>query len=88
MDTMTHTTNTTNVFVVGDSFYCRSLGDWDCIYAFTVLKRTAKFVTLQYFDDTMRVGVKIDSEGSEYCHPFGVYSMCVTLRAINKDELR
>jgi len=85
MNTTTETI-TTNIFNVGDSFYCRSLADWHCIYRFTVVKRTAKFVTLQHFDKTMRVGIKTSSDGAEYCYPFGTYAKCHTLRAAWKDE--
>ena len=77
----TITATNTATFTPGEELSCRSLGDWDCIFRFTVLKRTAKFVTLAYYDDTMRVGVKVDRDGNEYCHPFGTYSMCATLRA-------
>ena len=80
-ETMDTTTATTNVFNVGDSYYTRSLADWHCIYGFTVVKRTAKFVTLQHFDEIMRVGIKTSSDGAEYCYPFGTYANCPTLRA-------
>lgn len=67
-------------FTVGESLSTRSLGDWDCIFRFTVVSRTAKFVTLRYYDKDLRVGIK-ESEGVEYCYPFGRHSMAPTLNA-------
>jgi hypothetical protein len=66
-------------FEVGQELAVRSLGDWDCIYRFTVVSRTAKFVTLNYYGEPKRVGIKTDSEG-EYCYPLGSYSMAPRLR--------
>lgn len=80
---METTATTTRTFTPGDELACRSYGDWDCIFRFTVLKRTAKFVTLAYYDDTLRVGVKVDRDGNEFCYPLGSYSMSPTLRAGN-----
>ena len=67
-------------FKVGQELAVRSLGDWDCIYRFTVVSRTAKFVTLNYYGEPKRVGIKTDGE-SEYCYPLGSYSMAPRLRS-------
>jgi hypothetical protein len=45
-----------------------------------VLSRTAKFVTLKYFDQEKRVGIKV-RDGREYCYPLGTYSMAVSVHA-------
>jgi hypothetical protein len=66
-------------FEVGQELAVRSLGDWDCVYRFTVVSRTAKFVTLNYYGEPKRVGIKTDNEG-EYCYPLGSYSMAPRLR--------
>lgn len=69
-------------FQVGHTYIARSVGDWDCVWRFTVVRRTAKFVTLRDADthDEMRVGVRVDDDG-EWTFPFGTYSMAPILRA-------
>lgn len=68
-------------FIVGTQLQCRSLGDYDCIYRFTVLKRTSKFVTLKYYDQELRVAIRKGSDGREYCYPLGRHSMSSMLYA-------
>ena len=65
-------------FEAGQELAVRSLGDWDCIIRFTVVSRTAKFVTLNYYGEAKRVGIKTGAEG-EYCYPLGSYSMAPSL---------
>ena len=65
-------------FEAGQELAVRSLGDWDCIFRFTVVSRTAKFVTLNYYGEPKRVGIKTGAEG-EYCYPLGSYSMAPSL---------
>ena len=67
-------------FTVGEHLATRSLGDWDCIFRFTVISRTAKFVTLEYFGESIRVGIK-EIDGRETCLPFGSYSMAPRVHA-------
>lgn len=69
-------------FEVGKTYRVRSLGDWDCIFSFVVVDRTAKFVRLRHGNasGTLRVGVRI-WDGVETAKPFGTYSMCPTIRA-------
>jgi hypothetical protein len=79
--TSTETPARTTEFVVGETYSVRSLGDWECIWTFTVVKRTAKFVTLvDAHGDTYRVGVTT-WDGVERCMPFGRYSMAPSLVA-------
>lgn len=74
-------TTDTIKFQTGQTAACRSLGDHNCVWVFTVIKRTAKFVTLEDSNgETYRVGV-YDWDGAEACKPFGRYSMAPTLRA-------
>jgi hypothetical protein len=68
-------------FVVGSEVSCRSLGDWDCVFRFTVLKRTAKFVTLLYHGKERRVALRHWGDGAEYCYPLGMHSMAPMLKA-------
>jgi hypothetical protein len=69
-------------FQTGKTYYCRSICDYDCVFIFTVVKRTAKFVTLSSDQGTKRVGVSEGYEGGhEVAYPHGKYSMCAVLRA-------
>lgn len=71
----------TKQFVIGSEVSCRSLGDYECVFRFTVLKRTAKFVTLRYHGTEHRVALRTWSDGAEYCYPLGTYSMAPMLKA-------
>jgi hypothetical protein len=68
-------------FQVGQEVSARSFCDYDCIFRFTVVSRTAKFVTMNYFGEPKRVGIKVNNEGVEYCLPFGNYSMAAIVYA-------
>ena len=71
-------------FRIGDRVGARSACDHNTVFSFTVIKRTAKFVTLRRDNgadgEILRVGVKTDERG-EWCMPFGSYSMAPVLRA-------
>lgn len=67
-------------FVVGEIYACRSIGDWNCIWQFVVVKRTAKFITIKDDYETKRVGVQV-RDGVERCSPLGRYSFSPTLSA-------
>jgi hypothetical protein len=67
-------------FAVGQELSVRSLGDWDCVFRFTVVKRTAKFVTLLYHGLEHKVAIRHWSDGVEYCYPLGLHSMAPMLR--------
>lgn len=68
-------------FEVGQELATRSFCDWDCIFRFKVLSRTAKFVTMDYYGEPKRVGIKVSREGVEYCMPLGNYSMAAIVYA-------
>jgi hypothetical protein len=72
--------NTT--FEVGQTYTARSIGDSDCVFAFEVVKRTAKFITITnaMFDGPKRVGTYV-YEGREAARPYGTYSMAPTIYA-------
>lgn len=71
----------TKSFEIGSTYTTRSFCNYDCIFSFKVMKRTAKFVTFEYLGKPRRVGVKVDREGNEWCSPLGTYSMSPVLNA-------
>ena len=79
---MTTTTIPTLVtkFIPGYTYSATSPCDHECVWTFTVVARTAKFVTIDDGEKLRRVGVKV-SRDAEYALPFGSYSMCPVIRA-------
>lgn len=66
-------------FQVGKTYYSRSVCDYDCVWAHSIAKRTAKTVTL---GNGKRCKIKINAfDGIEYILPLGNYSMAPMLRA-------
>lgn len=74
-------TTTARKFQIGTEYQCRSIGDHECIFSFTVTKRTAKFITIDSTFGEARVGVRPDWEGNEIASPLGRYSMSPIIRA-------
>lgn len=73
-------------FKVGDHLATRSFCDYDCIFRFTVLRRTAKTITLQYFNEERTCRIKISGrDGREFVLPLGNYSMSPILFADNDE---
>lgn len=71
----------TPTFTVGETYTTRFACDADSRLAYTVVKRTAKFITIRdHHGHTVRVGVKTGFEG-EYALPQGAYSMAPVIRA-------
>ena len=77
---MNTTTEALIQFTVGEQLSARSLCDYDCVFRFEVVSRTNKFVTLKYYNELKRVGIKV-RDGREYCSPLGSYSMSPTVSA-------
>jgi hypothetical protein len=67
-------------FQVGKTYSTRSICDWDCVYSFTILARTAKQVTVNVHGKVCKRGVTV-ADGVEQFKPFGSYSMCAIIRA-------
>jgi hypothetical protein len=70
-------------FQVGAVYTARSLCDYEIVWAFTVLSRTHKFITILEHsspEKPKRVGVKIHN-GEEYALPLGSYSMAPAIHA-------
>jgi hypothetical protein len=64
----------------GHTYRCRSLCDYDCIFSFTVLARTAQWVTINHNGKQMRRKVRL-VHGIEHIDPLGRYSMAPVLAA-------
>jgi len=67
-------------FEVGKTYATRSICDYDCIFSFIILSRTAKTVTVNVHGKVVRRGLQIE-DGIEEFKPFGTYSMCAVIRA-------
>lgn len=71
----------TDTFQIGQTYSARSLCDYECIFAWTVIARTAKQITLE--DKHGRVakrGIRT-YDGVEVCSPDGRYSMSPSIYA-------
>ena len=68
-------------FQEGQELSARSSCDYDCVFRFTVIKRTAKTVTVKYHDQLKTVKVRVWSNGTEYCYPLGTFSMAPSVFA-------
>lgn len=70
-------------FEIGKTYSTRAACDWDTIYSWTVISRTAKTVTLEdKHGHVCKRGVKPDYDGiAEACYPDGRYSMCPVIKA-------
>ena len=68
-------TTATTKFQIGQELTTRSLCDNDCVFRFKVVKRSEKFVTLSYYNELKRVGIKV-RDGVEYCFPLHKFIRC------------
>ena len=72
-------------FEIGKTYFCRSICDYDCVWSYTVVARTASTVTL--CDDHTgkiqknRIIGYSKISGVEAVNPLGQYSMCPVLCA-------
>lgn len=71
------TTQAPSTFTTGAIATARSACDYDCVWTFEVIKRTAAFVTLRDVDngDVRRCKIHPSFDGGEYALPFGSFSM-------------
>ena len=71
-------------FQTGKDYSCRSVCDHDCIFTVTVLKRTAKTVTVDVHGrrdlKNKRLGIRV-WDNAESINPLGSYSMAPIIRA-------
>lgn len=68
-------------FEIGRTYECRSACDYNCVWAFTVTRRTAKFITiLDERGEESRVGVSV-WEGVERALPLGRFAFAPVIMA-------
>ena len=70
----------TKQFEVGKTYSTRSACDYDCIFTFTVTKRTAKTVTVRSNLGEVARKVRV-YDGAEHLYPHGIYSMAAIISA-------
>ena len=69
-------------FKTGETYSARSICDYDCVFSFTILSRTAKTVTIEKHGRITKRGVKhSEYDNCEMCYPLGSYSMAPTIYA-------
>lgn len=79
-------TESGNVFEVGQTYYSRSMCDYDCIFTVKVLARNGSKLTLENWDGkTIKKMAKKDENGVEFFAD-GRYSMAPIFRANKKAE--
>lgn len=67
-------------FTVNQTYSCRSACDYDTIFSWTVVSRTAKQLTLSDGRKTFKRGIYV-YDGVESCRPSGSYSMAPIISA-------
>lgn len=72
-------------FVIGKVYECHSICDYDCVWSYTVIARTASTVTLKD-NETGKIQKNRIIGYSKICgvetvNPIGQYSMCPSLSA-------
>lgn len=68
-------------FQVGKTYAARSACDYDCVFSWTVVSRTAKRMVLETkHGERKTVGVRV-CDGYETAKPFGTYSMCPVINS-------
>lgn len=72
-----------NVFTVGQKLSASFICDSSSFLTATVIKRTAKFVTLKVdgYQEEKRVKVQDYDNDAERCYPLGNYSMALSFSA-------
>lgn len=76
------TTTIPQTFQEGQTVSCTSACDSECVWTFEIIRRSAKFITLQDLRtrETYRVGIRVHDD-EEWASPFGSYSMAPVVRA-------
>lgn len=69
-------------FETGKTYFCRSIGDYDCIYRMEVISRTVKTlkVKMEGYAETKTLRPSV-YDGFEQVKPLGTYSMCPIISA-------
>ena len=71
----------TSQFIAGKTYTCRSACDYDTVFSWKVVARTAKQLTLEQYGKTFKRGIMLQDNGVEACRPSGSYSMAPYIRA-------
>lgn len=80
-------TATATRFEIGKTYATRSLCDWDTVFSFTVVARTAKTVTIESNAwGQVKRGIRLYGD-VESCKPLGSYSMSPTIHADRAGEI-
>lgn len=75
-------------FEIGQTYWTTSTADADCVFEFTIVARTAKFITFVQPGDSRQHRVGVTSyDGTEYAMPFGRYSMAPQICADRRWEM-
>lgn len=75
---------TNTCFEVGKTYWCRSIGDADCIFRFTITRRARGLVEFRAHGETRHCRPTV-RDGVEQIFPLGRYSMAPVLRADRHD---
>lgn len=67
-------------FQIGNTYTTRSACDHDCIFAFNIVRRTAKTITFTYHGKEQTRGVRVRDD-AETCFPLGRFSMAPVITA-------
>jgi hypothetical protein len=68
-------------FEIGKTYSTRSACDYETVFAWTVIARTAKQITLEdRWGRQEKRGIYLWN-GTEHCKPNGTYSMCPVINA-------
>jgi len=68
-------------FEEGKMYSCRSVCDHDCVWYFTVIRRTKKTVTIANKREMLKKKIHYSINGSEMIYPLGRHSMNPILEA-------
>lgn len=68
--------NQTNTIKTGQTLNANCITDSDITFVCKVIERKGNFVTLDIDGEIVRKKVKVNYEGIEFVHAYGVYSMC------------
>lgn len=80
-------------FIIGHSYYMRSIGDHDCVWKYIVTARTKSTITIKQLDKREEHTHRINKQVSEWnktetIYPLGRYSMAPSLSADHELSLQ
>ena len=67
-------------FQINKEYSARSICDYDCVFTFKILRRTAKSVWVKVHNKIVRRQIEIYDD-TETFYPFGKYSMATCIYA-------